>query len=94
MAVLNHFPVIHCSSGLSSEIVVCIGQDAYDMLPFENQGHNERDFIFTYPNMAGCLEAEFRHIPLLTVRNIRGGVSGLNHYGGSNPPLSICGVRF
>jgi hypothetical protein len=29
------------------------------MAPFDDPIANERDFTFTYPNMAGCLEAEF-----------------------------------
>jgi hypothetical protein len=29
------------------------------MAPFDDPIANQRDFTFTYPNMAGCLEAEF-----------------------------------
>ena len=29
------------------------------MVPFDDPIANKRDFTFTYPNMAGCLEAEF-----------------------------------
>jgi hypothetical protein len=56
-------------------------EDAYNMAPFDDPIANERDFTFTYPNMAGCLEAEFLQVPLTTVRNYRGGKE-LNHYGG------------
>ncbi len=31
--------------------------------------------------MIGCLEAEFRHSPILTVRTVRGGVEGMNQFG-------------
>ena len=48
-------------------------QDAYDTVPFDNHVANKRDFTFTYPNMAGCLEAEFLQVPLTTVRNYRDG---------------------
>jgi len=58
-------------------------EDAYAIEPFDAPIENKRDFSFVYPNMAGCLEAEFLNVPLTTVRNYRGGFeSGLNHYGG------------
>jgi len=56
-------------------------EEAYTIEPFDDQTKNKIDFAFTYPNMAGCLEAEFLSSPLVTVRNYRGGRE-LNHYGG------------
>jgi hypothetical protein len=48
---------------------------------FESAENEDFDFIFTFPNMAGCLEAEFGASPLLTMRNLRRGME-LNMYGG------------
>lgn len=56
-------------------------EDAYIIEPFDEPVKNKRDFAFVYPNMGGCLEAEFLSTPLVTVRNYRGGQE-LNHYGG------------
>ena len=56
-------------------------EDAYVIAPFDEPLKNTRDFAFVYPNMGGCLEAEFLSAPLVTVRNYRGGRE-LNHYGG------------
>ena len=56
-------------------------QEAYNLAPFDDVIANKRDFVFTTPNMAACLEAEVLFKPLLTQRVLRGGKS-LNHYGG------------
>lgn len=39
------------------------------------------DFVFTFPNMVGCLEAEFHAAPIVTLRNFRR-QRELNRYGG------------
>jgi hypothetical protein len=48
---------------------------------FNSAENEDFDFIFTFPNMAGCLEAEFGASALLTMRNLRRGME-LNMYGG------------
>lgn len=48
---------------------------------FDSAEMEDFDFIFTFPNMAGCLEAEFGASPLLTMRDLRRGIE-LNRYGG------------
>ena len=49
--------------------------------PFDDPIASQRDFIFTTPNMAACLESEFLAAPLVTQRVKRSGKE-LNRYGG------------
>ena len=64
-----------------SDTGISPAQDAYKIEPFDDPIANKLDFTFAYPNMCGCLEAEFLQVPLTTVRNYRKGQE-LNHYGG------------
>lgn len=57
-----------------------MGFQTFDTI-FEAGNNKEFDFVFTFPNMAGCLEMEFNAAPLLTLRNFRRNIE-LNRYGG------------
>lgn len=64
----------------SPRITFETNSESFDTV-FESAEKGKFDFVFTFPNMAGCLEAEFHAVPLVTLRNLRGGHE-LNRYGG------------
>jgi hypothetical protein len=67
-------------SRTSPAITFELSSESFETI-FESAEKGNFDFVFTFPNMAGCLEAEFNAIPLVTLRNLRQGHE-LNRYGG------------